>query len=133
MADEPILFVKLGIPVEDDDSDLPRQRYGYDGTFTAQQLRDSARAWWVVNIARARECDYLAAVHDGVVLGVWVVVPGTWRSIDGRRFGKSPVRWGCDVCEAPTDLRHRLVGGPVPDHRDGRPLFGRGSVIAYWP
>jgi hypothetical protein len=97
MSDSTILFVRLGPPVEDDDRELPRRRYGHDDTFSEQELQDSARAWWVVDIARASQCGDLAAVRNGEVLGVWTIVPGSWRSIDGRRFGKSPIRWGCDV------------------------------------
>ena len=66
-------------------------------------------------------------------MGVWDIVPGSWRSVDGRRFGKSPIRWGCDVRDVDSALRRRLLYDPPPIRPDGRLLFGRGSVIAYAP
>ena len=129
--DEQILFVRLGLPVEDDDRELPRRRYGWDETYTEQELRDSARAWWVLSRERAEQCRFVAAISQDRVQGVWEIVPGSWRSTDGRRFGKSPVRWGFAVRDAPLALRERLVGRPVGARSGGGPLFISGSVIAY--
>ena len=47
------LWVKLGKRVEDADEDLPRHVYGFESGFTEDEIRDSARAWWVVDINRA--------------------------------------------------------------------------------
>jgi hypothetical protein len=76
---------------------------------------------------------YIAPVVDGLVVGIWRIVEGSWRTIDGRRLGKSPHRWACDVTEAPDDVWANTVGRPAPERPDGRPLFGSGSVVAYWP
>ena len=107
--------------------------HGYDPALTPDELRDSARAWWVVDIQRARECVRLIAIGEGEIQGVWDIVPGSWRSTDGRRFGKSPIRWGCDVRDVHPTVRRQLLGSPPPLRADGRNLFGRGSVIAYTP
>ena len=133
MDGTPMLFVRLGPWIEDDDRDLPRRGYGYRPGMGEQELRDSARAWWVLSKPRAEQLRYVAAVAEGSIVGVWEIVPGSWRSIDGRRFGKTPVRWGFSLREAPADLRARIVGTPTPDRGGGRPLFGSGSAIAYWP
>ena len=133
MDDAAILFVRLAGWTEDDDRDLPRRGYGYREGMGEIELRDSARAWWVISQPRAEGCRYLAAVADGTVRGVWEIRHDTWRSIDGLRLGRSPRRWGVDVARAPANVWDELVGRPTPMRRDGRPLFGRGSVIAYWP
>lgn len=129
----PILFVRLAPWTDDADTDLPRRGFGYRPGMTEQELRDSTRAWWVLNVNRAAKMRYMAAVTEGVVVGVWRIVDGSWRSIDGRRLGKSPRRWACDLVDAPDDMWDRIVGQPVPERPDGSPLFGSGSVIAYWP
>jgi hypothetical protein len=129
----PMLFVRLAPWADDDDRDLPRRGYGYRPGMNEQEIRDSVRAWWVLSEARASKMRYVAAVVEGRIVGVWEITPGSWRSIDGRRLGRSPRRWAFEVREAPADMRVRIVGEPTPDRPDGSPLFGSGSVIAYWP
>jgi hypothetical protein len=129
----PMLFVRLGPWLEDDDRDLPRHGYGYRPEMDEAELRDSVRAWWRLNIKRAEQLRYVAAVANGIVIGVWRIVPGSWRSIDGQRLGKSPRRWAFDLAGAPDDMRERIVGQPTPKRPGGGPLFGSGQVIAYWP
>jgi hypothetical protein len=129
----PMLFVRLTGWVDDDDRDLPRRGYGYRAGMTEQELKDSTRAWWALSAARAARYRYAAAVADGHVVGVFGIVNGSWRSIDGRRLGRSTRRWAFDVEDAPDDMWRRIVGQRVPDRPDGGRLFGSGSVIAYWP
>ena len=129
----PMLFVRLAPWVDDADHDLPRAGYGYRPGMSETELKNSTRAWWVINQKRASATRYVAAVADGYVVGVFRIVEGSWRSIDGRRLGKSKVRWAFDVVDAPDDLRRRVVGQRTPERPNGDPLFGSGSVIAYWP
>lgn len=129
----PILFVRLGPWTDDDDADLPRTGYGFRPGMTEQELRDSARAWWALSESRANRMDYLAAVAAGYTVGIWRIVEGSWRTIDGRRLGKSPRRWACEVTDAPHEVWVSVVGKPVPDRPDCSPLFGSGSAVAYWP
>jgi len=129
----PILFVRLAPWKDDEDHDLPRRGYGFRAGMTEQELRDSTRAWWVLSAARAAQMHYIAAVADGYVVGIWRIVDGSWRTIDGHRLGKSPRRWACEVADAPDDVWARVVGQRTPDRPDGGPLFGSGSVVAYWP
>ena len=67
------------------------------------------------------------------MVGVFRITDESWRSIDGRRLGKSAKRWAFDVADVPDDMWRRMVGQGVPDRPNGGPLFGSGSVIAYWP
>ena len=129
----PMLFVRLAPWCDDDDRDLPRHGYGYRPGMTREELEDSVRAWWVLSEPRASMLRFVAAVAAGSIVAVYEIVPGSWRSIDGQRLGKSPRRWAFDVAEAPADMRARIVGQPVPIRPGGGPLFGSGSVIAYWP
>ena len=129
----PILFVRLGPWTDDEDADLPRHGYGFRAGMTEQELRDSTRAWLAMSASRAAQMHYIAAVAQGYVVGIWRIVDGSWRTIDGRRLGKSPHRWACEVTAAPDELWASVVGQRTPDRPDGSPLFGSGSVVAYWP
>jgi hypothetical protein len=100
---------------------------------TEEELKDSARAWWVLSAARAARYQYVVAVADGYVVGLFRIVDGSWRSIDGRRFGKTAKRWGFDVEDVSDDMWRRIVGQQVPNRPNGDVLFGSGSIIAYWP
>ena len=104
-----------------------------DRRASKQACRRRTLAWWALSAARAARYRHAAAVADGSVVGVFRIVDGSWRSIDGRRLGKSPRRWAFDVEDAPEDMWRQIVGQRVPDRPNGGPLFGSGSVIAYWP
>lgn len=130
----PALLVRLGPWTDDDDHDLPRSGYGYRPDMSEQELYDAARAWWVLDPRRAQRYGYAAAVAGGIVRGVWEINHGSWRSIDGSRFGKASTRWAFDGGPAPEEVQREFVGRAVPRERPGgRRVFGSGSVIAYWP
>jgi hypothetical protein len=130
----PALLVKLGAWTPDDDADLPRSGYGYRPDVTEQELYDAARAWWVLNPGRAHWYPYAAAVAGGVVVGVWEINHGTWRSIDCSRLGRAAVRWAFEGKPASPEVQQQFLGKAIPGERpDGGPVFGSGSVIAYWP
>ncbi len=130
----PTLLVKLAAWTPDTDPDLPRSGYGYRADMSNEELYDAARAWWVLDPRRAQRYSYVAAVAGGVIRGVWEINHGSWRSIDGSRFGNSSVRWAFDGRPAPADVRREFVGRSIPTQRpDGGAVFGSGSVVAYWP
>lgn len=131
LTSEPFLFVKLGKPMADVDRALPRDRYGYDPSYSEEELRNSARAWWALDPRRAATCRFLVATDAVEIVGVWEIEPGSWRNGDGRRFGKTPIRWACSVRSAPDEVHRAMVHRPIPSRSNGRPMFGSGSVIAY--
>jgi hypothetical protein len=127
------LLVKLAPWIDELDENVPRKGRGYRPSMSAQELRDSARAKWVLDPARAQDYDFILAVHDQVVVGIWSIDPGSWRPYPPLNPG-GPGRWGCDIREAPPDAVEAFTAVPLPTHKpDGRRLFGSGSVVAYWP
>lgn len=130
----PAVLVKLGSWTPDDDADLPRSGYGYRPDMTPRELYDAARAWWVMDPVRAAHYPYVAAVAGGLIVGVWEVNHGAWRSIDGSRHGRAAVRWAFEGQIAPPEVQQQFLGRVIPAERpDGGRVFGSGSVVAYWP
>ncbi|MGO9207117.1 MAG: hypothetical protein ACLQBX_13230, partial [Candidatus Limnocylindrales bacterium] len=112
-----------------------RAGYGYRADMTAEELYQSARAWWVLDPKRAEGFRYAVAIHRGVTLGVWEITPGTWRSSTPKP-GES-VRWSFEGAAAPPEVVEEFVGPTgkrVPRFReDGRNVFGQANPIGYWP
>jgi hypothetical protein len=102
---------------------------------TPEELYESVRAWWVLDPKRAEGLPYAVAVHRGVTLGVWAIVPGSWRSSTPKP-GES-VRWSFEGRAAPPEVVEEFVGPTgkrVPRFReDGRNVFGQANPIGYWP
>jgi hypothetical protein len=129
------ILLRLAPWTDDDDRDLPRSGYGYRPGMSEGELRDSTRAWWVMSAKRGQNYTYAAAVVDGVLRGVWEIDHGSWRSIDGERFGTGTRRrWSFALRPASPEIVRAFVGNAIPDRRaDGRRVFGSGGVVAYWP
>ena len=116
------------------DEELPRPGHGFRDGMTDEELRDSTRAWWVLDPDRARRYRFAAAVHGGVVRGVWEIDHTSWRQWTNPTVGRSKVRWGFNLGAAPETVRGEFVGKLLPVTRaDGKRVFGSGSVVAYWP
>lgn len=133
----PAVLVRLGAWREDDDRELPRRSYGYRQAMSDRELEDSARAWWHLSQSNAAKYDYLAAVHENLVVGIWEIDHASWRRASEatcERLGTSRTRWGVDLVPASAEITVLFEGRDIPLHRsDGRRVFGRGSVVAYWP
>jgi hypothetical protein len=133
-ARTPVIFIKLGAWTPDEDPSVPRHGYGYRPGMTGDELRDSVRAWWHISPERAKGYGYAAAVAGRVIRGVWEIDQGSWRATDGARLGKSKTRWSFTAHPAPREIEDAFLGRAVPAERPaGGAVFGRGSVIAYWP
>jgi hypothetical protein len=98
------------------------------------ELYDSARAWWVMNQARASQYRYAAVVFANVVRGAWEIDPESWRSSRTGFMEFVSIRWSFAGEPVVGDAEEAFVGRRIPLSRpDGKKVFGRGSVIAYWP
>ena len=101
---------------------------------TDLELYDAARGWWVLDPRRAQAYPYAAAVAAGIIRGIWTIDHGSWRSIDGTRFGSGAVHWSFEGTSAPPEVQREFVGRALPRTRPDRgAVFGSGSVVAYWP
>jgi hypothetical protein len=133
---EPAVLIKLGqwTPLEDP---LPRLGHGFRAGMSEQELYDSTRAWWVISRGRALRCRYFVCVYAGVTRGVWEFDHDSWTSrttpMPNRQTQR---RWSFEGRQVPPEVRDAFIGEfgrAIPSRRDGRPVFGSGSVIAYWP
>jgi hypothetical protein len=132
----PVILFKLGTWTPDDDDVLPRPGYGFRPDMSSQELYHSVRAWWVIDPNRASRYAYAVAVAvaGGVTRGAWVINQATWRSIDGRKYGRAARRWAFEGSPVTAAVAHELVHRRIAIERpDGGNVFGRGGVIAYWP
>ena len=130
----PAILFRLGPWTDHPDPELPRRGHGYRIGMDEAELRDSTRGWWVIDQNRAATYPFAAAVHGGIVRGVWEIDHASWRRWLHPTVGKSAVRWGFDVRTAPPEVQAAFVDKVVPAARpDGKRLFGTGSVVAYWP
>jgi hypothetical protein len=129
------ILIKLADWKPEVDPDTGRPGGGFRSNMTADELLESARAWWVLDPTRAAHYRFAVTVHNGITRGAWEIEPGSWRSWTprpGRRL-----RWSFVGSEAPPEIVEAFigrVGRRVPRARpDGRAVFGRGSPIGYWP
>lgn len=127
----PAILIKLSWWVDEQDTVLPRNGYGFKRGMSQEALYDSTRAWWRLNIPRARDFEYAIAVFQGVTRGAWRIDQSAWRSEGGKvAFGGHPLE--------PGDVAYEdfvgTIGRRVPAIRvDGRAVFGTGQPLAYWP
>ena len=133
---ERAVLIKLGPWTTLEDA-LPRPGHGYRAGMTDREIYDSTRAWWVVSRERAMTYRWFVSVSAGITRGVWEFDHASWRSrVTELPGGKTQTRWAFEGRPAPPDIRDAFVGTigrRIPTRADGRPVFGSGSVIAYWP
>ena len=127
------ILIKLAERTSHDDRELPRTAWGFWPGMTHRELYDSVRAWWVLDRERVERYPYAVAVHRGVIRGVWEIDHTSWRHWDNAP-GRARRRWAFEGRPAPPDVQVALIGRRIPTTRpNGKPLFGSGSPIAYWP
>lgn len=116
---------------------LPRPGHGFRPGMTESELYDSTRAWWVISRDRAMNTQWFVSVYAGITRGVWEFDHATWSSrLSPLPNGKVQQRWAFEGRSAPDHVRAAFIGDlgkRIPPRDDGRPVFGSGSVIAYWP
>jgi hypothetical protein len=136
-TETPAILVKLAEWVAFEDRELPRVGYGYRPGLAGEELYESARAWWVLDQARAARYPYAVAVYQGVTLDAWEIVEASWRSWDAPTTGRTRRRWAFEGRPVAPDVHDAFVGAlgrRVPRLRPGGgTLFGSGSAVAYWP
>ena len=98
------------------------------GTPSNLPREDIARGFWLVNLAKARQCELLAAVRKNVVVGLWEI---------DKKFGWQPMRFGaihlrtyptvdpqksyCQVTKPATDIQ---LGTLVPNVANMKSMCG---------
>ena len=130
------MLIKLG-PWKVREDTLPRRGFGYRPGMRNEELYDSTRAWWVISRKRAMTYPWFVAVYAGITRGVWEFDDGSWHStIMELADGKTQQRWAFAGQPAPPHIHEAFVGRigrRIPARPARRPVFGSGSVIAYWP
>jgi hypothetical protein len=128
------ILIKLGPWQQGTDLDTGRRGHGYRPGMTRDEIYESVRSWWILDPKRAETYEYVIAVHQGVTLAMWNVVPGSWTS---REIPGESRRWAFEGTEALPEIVQEFIGDKgkrIPRFRpDGRHVFGSGSPIGYWP
>lgn len=133
---EQAVLIKLG-PWKQLDDALPRRGHGYRAGMSDRDLYDSTRAWWVLSRERALRYRHFVCVYAGITRGVWEFDHHSWEARSQLLLnGQTQRRWSFEGRPADADIQDQFIGPigrTIPRRPDGRPVFGSGSVIAYWP
>ncbi len=128
-----VVLIKLNWWGLEDDTELPRQGYGYRRDMSDQELYDSTRAWWRIGITHAKSFPYAVAVYQGVTRAVYEIDHKSWRRHPANNhrvaFKATRLREG-DVFDGLVGQRGKRV---PPTRPTGGAVFGTGNPIAYWP
>ncbi len=72
---------------------------------------EAVRAAWKLNEKKAKKSDFVLALQQGLVIGVFV--PKEWLEFPGK--GDSPGRWGFVGEPAPSDIKKLYLNTRLPD------------------
>lgn len=105
-----IMTIKLGPTVLDHDDSIPRERYGWDSSFTEADAWLSGRGWWKIRPGRAIECYFAVVLNaDNIVVAV--------ARITGLRKGETRLLLDGDLL-----LHHEWVGKHVKRNNSQNPI-----------
>lgn len=132
------LLIKLNWWAPTNDTELPRQGYGYRSGMSDQELYDSTRAWWRIDTGRAKAYPYAVAIFQGVTRAIYTIDHTSWQKWDPKLHPEEPPRvafkgtrlWDGDAFNAFVGVRGKRI---PPTRPNGHAVFGTGSPIAYWP
>ena len=96
-----------------------------------EEAYDAVRYAWRINVDRAREADYVLAIQQGLVKGVFIAEK--WMKATTRNFpGKEGVskRWGFEGKEAPDEIKKLFHRRRLPDGMKRKK--GEASPVRYF-
>jgi hypothetical protein len=89
-------------------------------TFSKKSTYEATRSSWVLDVSRAREVDYILAVRNGIIVGVYEAE--NWSEVLAETipgYKKSPKRYEFNGKEAPTDIWNHYKDKRVPERKKG--------------
>jgi len=129
------ILIKLGPWQDVPNPDLGRRGHGYFPGISEEDLYQSIRGIWHINLNRVRAYPYAVAVHEGITRGVWEIDHSSWRQFLDHN-GNPRVGFEGEAITS-GDVFDAFVGPlghQIPRLRaDGRHVFGNQAVTAYWP
>ena len=101
-----------------------------------EDLYQSVRGIWRIDVNRVRAYPYAVAVHAGVTRGVWEIDHSSWRTFRDHNNNPRVAFEGEAITSGPVfDDFVGPLGRQVPTLRPSsqRHVFGNQAVTAYWP
>lgn len=129
------ILIKLGPWQDVPNPDLGRRGHGYFPGISEEDLYQSIRGIWHINLNRVRAYPYAVAVHEGITRGVWEIDHSSWRQfLDHNRNPRVGFEGEAITSGDVFDAFVGPLGHRIPRLRaDGRHVFGNQAVTAYWP
>jgi hypothetical protein len=130
------LLIKLGPWQDTPNQDLGRRGHGYCTGISDQDLYQSVRGIWHVDVNRVSSFRYAVAVHAGVTRGVWEIDHSSWKTYSDQNARPRVAFEGKAISSGPVfDDFVGPLGRHIPTLRltGQRYVFGNQAVTAYWP